>query len=260
MKGVFWFLKRPRLYRDLGGALRNFTMKRFAPAGVKGEIDQWCEQRAVSTSEAMERLFGKSCSESISQRFKDIFEKAQDIERRCPVRMGRAGNLELLYETAEHLQARRVIETGVAYGWSSLAMLLSLRNRPDSRLISTDMPYIDRASIGHMGCVVPEELRSQWRIIHLPDRLALPKALESMPAIDLCHYDSDKSVKGRRWAYRLLWVALREGGIFISDDVSDNGAFRDFCIQIQEEPLIVRDSGSEKGKYAGILVKKAPCQ
>ena len=197
MKGIFWFLKRPRLYRDLVGALKNFAMKRFSPADAKGEIDQWCEQRAVSTSEAMEGLFGKSCPEPISERFKDIFEKARDIERRCPVRMGRAGNLDLLYELSEHLEARRVIETGVAYGWSSLAILLSLRKRPESRLISTDMPYIDRASISHVGCVVPEELRSQWRIIHHPDRLALPEALGELPSLDMCHYDSDKSVKGR---------------------------------------------------------------
>ena len=257
MKGIFWFLKRPRLYRDLGGTLRNFAMKRFVSADAKEEIDRWCEQRAVSRSEAMIKLFGKEALEPLSERFKDIFEKAEDIARRCPVRMGQAGNLELLYETAEHLQAERVIETGVAYGWSSLAILLSLKNRGDSQLISTDMPYIDRASIGHVGCVVPEELRGQWRIIHYPDRLALPEALGELPILDMCHYDSDKSVKGRRWAYSLLWAALREGGIFISDDVSDNGAFRDFCIGIGEEPMIVRDSGSEAGKYAGILVKQS---
>lgn len=64
----------------------------------------------------MIKLFGKEASEPIGERFKDIFQKAEDIARRCPVRMGQAGNLELLYETAEHLQAGRVVETGVAYG------------------------------------------------------------------------------------------------------------------------------------------------
>ena len=51
-----------------------------------------------------------------------------------------------------------------------------------------------------------------------------------VPYLDLCHYDSDKSYYGRRWAYPKLWEALKTGGIFISDDIQDNWAFKEFCV------------------------------
>ena len=52
---------------------------------------------------------------------------------------------------------RRVIETGVAYGWSSLALLLSLKNR-NGLLVSTDLPYAGLDNDPYVGCVVPDEL------------------------------------------------------------------------------------------------------
>ena len=68
----------------------------------------------------------------------------------------------------------------------------------------------------------------------------------------MCHYDSDKSYDGRMWAYPILWRALRPGGIFISDDISDNLAFRDFAAQISATPTVVKFDN----KYVGILLKQ----
>ena len=165
--------------------------------------------------------------------------------------MGGPGDIALLYHLAEHLQAQRVIETGVAYGWSSLALLLSLQNRPAARLISTDRPYIKRNNDHYVGCVVSTNLRNQWQLINNSDRRALPEAIQALAPLDLCHYDSDKSYKGRLWAYPLLWTAIRPGGIFVSDDIGDNLAFRDFCDHIQREPIIIQHGDD----YIGLLVK-----
>ncbi|MCX7426235.1 MAG: class I SAM-dependent methyltransferase [Planctomycetia bacterium] len=194
---------------------------------------------------------------SVRDRFKESFALADANAKRCPVEMGGPGCLDLIYWTAEWLQAMRVIETGTAYGWSSLAVLLSLKNREGSRLISTDRPYLGRDNDPYVGCVVPDDLRSHWQILRQADREALPKALAQLPLIDLCHYDSDKSVGGRRWAYPRLWKALRHGGCFLSDDISDNLAFRDFCRQVAVEPIIVRvpDPFFRGEKYVGVLIK-----
>ncbi len=69
--------------------------------------------------------------------------------------------------------------------------------------------------------------------------------------IDLCHYDSDKSYYGRSYAYPLLWNSLKEGGIFISDDIQDNFAFKDFV----ESMDLVYAVTEYKGKYIGITRK-----
>ena len=78
-------------------------------------------------------------------------------------------------------------------------------------------------------------------------------AIAQLRTIDMCHYDSDKSYEGRMWAYPRLWEALRDGGVFISDDVNDNQAFRDFCESVGVQPYIMAKANSSH--YVGIIIK-----
>jgi predicted O-methyltransferase YrrM len=165
--------------------------------------------------------------------------------------MGGAADLDLLYHLATFVRATRVVETGVAYGWSSLALLQAMSNNPSARLVSIDLPYLNRGNDRYVGCAVPSHLRSGWKLIRTSDRMSLEKALGELRAIDLCHYDSDKSWFGRMWAYPRLWNALRSAGIFISDDVGDNFAFRLFCEQVGRQPIIVRHNN----RFVGLLIK-----
>jgi predicted O-methyltransferase YrrM len=270
-----WFLGRPKLYRELARSLRRKLLGPRARA-TQAEVDEarqeatrWCQERALATSDALHLLTGEEPPGDFSALFREELQRAVTAAIRCPTPMGGPGNLDLIYHLAEHVKATRVIETGVAYGWSSLALMLSLRHRPGARLISTDLPYPMRGTDKYVGVVVPVELRVGWEILRRPDRDALTRCLATLPQIDMCHYDSDKSYEGRSWAYRELWNALRAGGVFISDDVGDNLAFREFCNSLGRAPVVVstpafmgmsdlRDlSGSrtEWTKYAGVLVK-----
>jgi hypothetical protein len=86
----------------------------------------------------------------------------------------------------------------------------------------------------------------------MADRQGIPRALTQLDGtIDMCHYDSDKTYSGRRWAYSVLWTALRSGGLLISDDVGDNLAFREFSDALGVSPLVVR----AEGRFAGVLRK-----
>ncbi len=265
MQRLLWFLSHPKLYPELFRRLqRNITLL-IAPASAthtqearakaKQEATRWCEQYAIDTKTALQKLAGLATFDAFDKKFETYLKAADDIIKTCPVQMGGAGNLDLAYQLAEFCQATRVIETGVSYGWSSLAFLLSLKGREGSLLISTDLPYIFKDSEKYVGCVVPAELRPYWKILPFSDREALPKALEALPTIDLCHYDSDKSYDGRMWAYPKLWGALRSGGFFISDDVDDDFGFRDFCNSIGQTPLIVKTPTESGAKYVGVLVK-----
>jgi len=53
------------------------------------------------------------------------------------------------------------------------------------------------------------------------------------------------------YAYSLLWNALVDNGVFISDDIQDNIAFIEFCEQVGKEPVIIEHFG----KYVGVIVK-----
>jgi predicted O-methyltransferase YrrM len=270
LRTILWYLKRPRLYPELFRLAKSAARPQPAALDTQKEAERWCGERAIDTPEAIANLTEMSMPESVRTKFRDALVEARLAATRCPVKMGGAADLDLLYWLAEHLQAKRVIETGVGYGWSSLILLLSLAKRDGAMLISTDRPYPNRNNDAYVGCIVPAELRSRWRIVNYADHEALPRALQQLPTIDLCHYDSGKSCAARMWAYPRLWQALRPGGCFVSDDVGDNLAFHDFCRQVNAESIIVRTAfdfsstlvpGAARSffnvgtKYAGILVK-----
>lgn len=251
---LLWFLARPRYWRYfvyfVMWRLRNLRHSRNT-AEDRAQAEAWCAQHAVDRTIVFQQVVGTSDFPSFDDQFKDLLAAGQATISQTSIPMGGAGDMELLYRLAEHLQAASVIETGVAFGWSSLALLLSLHNRPAAKLVSTDLAYPRGSSEKYVGCVVPAHLHAQWTIIPYPDRQALPRALKQLPHIDLCHYDSDKSYEGRAWAYPQLWAALRSGGVFVSDDVGDNLAFRDFCAQIGQPPIVYQ----HKNKYIGLVVK-----
>ncbi|TQV83647.1 class I SAM-dependent methyltransferase [Denitrobaculum tricleocarpae] len=231
--------------------LRPRIMKRFGkyiPPDRPSDGSGWCNQLAVSTDEALAELNIDVVNPA--DVYPDVFNGAKRAEENCPIKMGGAGNLTLLYSLTEGLEAARGIETGVAYGWSSLAVLLSLQKR-QGQLFSVDLPYFKLRSDNWVGCVVPSDLRSNWHIYRCADREGLPQATRASGSIDFAHYDSDKSVPGRLWGYDHLWKALRSGGLLISDDIGDNDGFRQFCEQIGITPIVVAD----QGKYQGILRK-----
>ena len=260
-----WFFQRPNLYPEsfrrvkrnikslLFPALATHTA--LARSKAKAQATEWCENSAIDTNTAILKITGLADFETFYEKFKQQMRLSEEIVKKCPIKMGGAGNLDLVYHLAETLQATKVIETGVAYGWSSLALLMSLKNRNGSMLVSTDLPYQFKDSEKYVGCAVPSELKFIWKIIYSPDREALPQAEAILPTIDMCHYDSDKFYEGRLWAYPRLWKAIRPGGIFISDDVDDDLGFRDFCNSIEQEPLIVKFLTSSGVKYVGVLTK-----
>jgi predicted O-methyltransferase YrrM len=140
----------------------------------------------------------------------------------------------------------------VASGWSSLAILLAMRESGGGRLISIDMPYAKLNNESYVGCAVPDALRSRWSLVRKSDRDALEPAIGELGELDLAHYDSDKSYRGRMFAYPRLWAALRQGGILMSDDIEDNLAFRDFAESVGKKAWVLE---KKPGNYAGILVK-----
>lgn len=252
LETLLWYLKRPRLYPHFFGVISDRLLGSDSlQTDSSREAFEWCSASSIDTSTALKELTGSSASVSIENMFSEQFENSNRIAKECPVEMGGPGDLDLLYWSSEHLKALRVIETGVAHGWSSMAILLSVSKRNGARLISTDMPYPNRNNDSFVGCVVPAEIRTNWRILKYTDRQALPKALKALNTIDMCHYDSDKSYDGRMWAYPMLWAALRPGGFFISDDIGDNVAFRDFSKTIVAEPIVIE----KEGKFIGVMIK-----
>lgn len=213
----------------------------------------WCQVEARRLDESLVALCLEPPPAAFEALYASVVRSASERTQECPVRLGGGGNMTLLYWLCEQLEATRVLETGVAYGWSSLAILMSLSNRRSGLLVSTDLPYPFAGTEMH-GCVglaVPESLHHCWRLLRQPDEEVLKALPDRVGSVDVAHHDSDKTHEGRLWAYPRMWECLRPGGVLVCDDAGDNLAFRDFADSIQVPPVIVGDGQ----KFQGLLRK-----
>lgn len=248
-KTLIGYLKRPGLYPELGRKIIKNTLNRRNAFKGKDKTNSWAAQKEVSQKEAVFMLFGLDI-DAFRSDYADVLKTAEQRERECPVKMGGPGALELLYYACEFTDAKHVVETGVAYGWSSLASLLSLSKRGGT-LYSSDMPYLAQDGDQYVGCVVPQNLKTGWKLFRFADKESLPKIFAENAVFDVLHYDSDKSYNGRMWAYEELYRHLKKGGVFISDDIGDNSAYQDFCEKNKIETTVI----GYEGKYIGVFVK-----
>lgn len=250
LKTITWFIKNPKyiphffqmVKRKMNTELEN----------TRDESTLWCEENCISKEIALQQIIGIDENTQLLDLFPNKMREAAINADNCPFEMGGEGAISFLHNLVKHSNAKNILETGVAYGWSSIAILLAIKDTDDARLISNDMPYINMNNDDFVGCVVPENLKSKWDLQRLPDIKGIPLALEKFNnSIDVCHYDSDKSYIGRMWSSPLIWDALEDGGFFISDDINDNIAFKHFCEQVNRTPIIIK----HQEKYVGVIIK-----
>jgi predicted O-methyltransferase YrrM len=251
-KTFVWLLQQPKGV----GLIWNLFLRMTLYKNLENTMDEsvaWCTTKAVDTNSALRQLFPDISRNPVdlTVSFPKEFIYAKDKFESTPYEMGGAGNMNLLFNICENIKAKYVLETGVAYGWSSLSVLLSIKNIQDSLLISTDMPYPKMGNEDFVGIVIPNELKKHWRLFQESDLSGLPKAFKLVEQLDVVHYDSDKSYIGRINSYPLLYNKLRKGGIFISDDIQDNIAFKDFCEKLKITPIVI----SFDDKYVGAFIK-----
>jgi predicted O-methyltransferase YrrM len=247
-----WFLRRPVFWRQGGELLRRKFMRDMDGPGQRAKAGQWAAERAVPVKSALEAVGLLGAGDSVPELSPAILVEAEGLAQRVTTLMGGAGDLGLIYAAVRLSAARRAVETGVAYGWSSLAILAALAENGGGRLASVDMPYAKLNNEPFVGVVVPETLRPDWTLIRLPDRNGLKDAIAQFSgSIDFAHYDSDKSYYGRGFAYPLIWHALAPGGVFISDDIQDNLRFAEFVAEKSVSFAVTECAG----KFVGICRK-----
>lgn len=254
LRTVAWFARRPTFWPYMVAlAVRKFDGSTRHECTCSG-AEQWAAKRAVPVADALVAVGALAQGAPLPAGFDPaLINEGKVRAAEAKVAMGGPGDLDLIYRAVLAIGAQRVVETGVAYGWSSLSALAALR-QTDGRLCSVDMPYPKAGNEAYVGIVVPREWRDRWTLIRKPDRNGVIKAIQLFDGvIDLAHFDSDKSYAGRMYAFPLLWRALRLGGLFISDDIQDNFGFRDFAASLGL-PFAVTESD---GKYVGIIAKSA---
>ena len=159
----------------------------------------------------------------------------------------------LLYFFVRKFKPAIVIETGVAAGWSSVAILRAFKKNNFGKLFSSDFPYFRlKNPEKFIGVLVKNENnKDRWQLDVRGDEIAIPNFLNKIGNlnIDLVHYDSDKSYSGREFVLNKISKNLGKNSIIIFDDIQNNLHFKDYVTKYKSNYTVMQF----KKKYLGII-------
>lgn len=218
------------------------------------EATEWASSKSEDTSSFMSNLernlqveanifFEKIVSESIPT-VQQLAQKGIDL--------GGGGSVDLIYFLCRLLKPNYVLETGVAAGWSSYAILEALSENEKGLLDSSDLPYFRIENPEqYIGILVPDRLRNLkiWDLQSKGDSENLRKFLTGNKKYAMVHYDSDKRKVSRLEFLRRIEPWLSNDAVVIMDDIQDNLAFKDYVLT---KNLSYRVFEYE-GKFIGII-------
>lgn len=180
-----------------------------------------------------------------------VNSEAKQIFSSLPVTLGGAGDTRLLYWLVRYMRPECVVETGVAAGFSSHAILSALTENGNGFLHSSDFPYFRLEDPEkYIGIIVPESLRARWRLYTKGDRVNLPQILSGIESVDMFHYDSDKRYAGRHRAMSLILEKMAPSGVILMDDIGDNEYFYHLTEQCASRPFWIFQF---ENKHIGML-------
>ncbi len=185
--------------------------------------------------------------------YNDMLKRVQLIDSSVDLLRMRAYTTHFwfYYVTVRVLQPDKMLETGAWYGSSSYSLLYALEKNGRGTLCSIDSCQW----AGDMtGAVVPDNLRTRWRLIKGSSQQILHQILKEQGTVDIFFHDSDHAYTNMLYEFSTAWPFVRKGGLIIADDVEDNSAFKDFARSVDIAPVLF--NRNQIGNKMGILVKR----
>jgi len=193
----------------------------------------WCHENAVDVTTFTTIKDPNLWKESLE--YASVLGSEAEIKlRHLDVELGGGGFVELVYFLTRLLRPTIIVETGVAAGFTTQVILEALSRNGSGYLYSSDFPYFRlRDPEKYIGVLVDDSLKSRWELLTRGDRENLKNITEHIDHIDIFHYDSDKSYRGRAIALDIVKNYLKPGSVLIMDDIDDNLYFRDFVYHLK---------------------------
>jgi Methyltransferase domain len=141
---------------------------------------------------------------------------------------GDAGFVRALWCLLRHRKPQKVVETGVAHGFTSRFILEALERNGDGQLFSIDLPPLERQWRSQVGVAVGDRLKNRWTYVQGSSRRKLSSLLSNLGEIDLFVHDSLHSERNVLFELETAWPRLRRGGSVVVDDVDANWGFARF--------------------------------
>jgi predicted O-methyltransferase YrrM len=154
---------------------------------------------------------------------------------------------ELAHSLVRERRPATVIETGVARGITSAAVLRALHENGFGELHSIDLPPPRMLDAGLVGSAVPEELKPRWHYHWGSAKRLLPAVLARSTGPRLFIHDSDHTYDHMRWEIETAWAALEPGDVILCDDAHFHPGFADAAGAVGAEPKFVDQPGGLTG-------------
>jgi hypothetical protein len=153
-----------------------------------------------------------------------------------------------------HLRPLKVVETGVARGFTTSIVLQAQEINGVGDLFSIDLPpSIDRHRFtDQTAAAVRDSLKGRWTLVRGSSRRRLPGLLETLGTIDLFIHDSLHSHRNMSFELAEAWGALRPGGFLLADDVHRNTAFVEFAGRVRPARALCCPSDDGHGMFGMI--------
>ena len=157
-----------------------------------------------------------------------------------------------LYLLCKITKPEQVVETGVAYGLSTMYVLQALEENKKGSLHSIDGVFSPWQTKEMIGTAIPSNLKNRWNFHFGSSTKNLNNVLSSMSSVDIFLHDSLHTYKNMMFEFEMAWPYISSGGFLISDDVGDNNAFYDFCTKLNLDFITLKQ---KSGTYLGIIKK-----
>lgn len=191
--------------------------------------------RIIGTREESIKTFFNESSE--------IWEQVQDKLRNKPEFRMSKERLEILYACIRGFRPHTIIETGVAGGTTSWAVLSAMEKNGKGELYSIDVGIPNMV----MGWLVPEELRNNWNLIIGDSKQKLPELLASIKKVDIFFHDSLHTREHMLFEFNCVLPFMPTRSVILSDDIELNTSFDEF----------VRNNKLLAAKFYGFGVAKS---
>jgi predicted O-methyltransferase YrrM len=154
-----------------------------------------------------------------------------------------------------HVRPENIVETGVARGLTSRALLEGLERNGTGHLWSIDLPPLLEYDLAQeTGAAVPKILYDRWTLLRGSSRSVLPQLAGELGRIDLFVHDSMHTTRNVLFELEVVWPVLAPGGAALIDDVEKNSAIVQF-IKAHPEASSVICASSDGEVQIGCLIK-----
>ena len=256
MKILFTLIKNIVITKSYKIILHKILFKFFDKHGglSKTKNLEWIQNNLTSS-----KIFLKEISTSQYQSSVNVYKfflknKSVTLSVEQKKRIGGGGMYILLNFLVSFFKIKNIIETGVALGVSSHAILKALENNKIGHLYSSDLPIMRLENPSKIiGALVDQKLRINWSLYLRGDLENLKIIKSKITKIDLIHYDSGKRYYERENVFNYLSKLISRNTIIIMDDIQDNSFFYDYLLKKKIKNYYIF---KYEKKYVGLILNK----